>query len=72
VAGIERYRRRLGQLEFDYIAACQVALQGDERVVRGGSWTSLPQDLRAAYRYAYPSILLGGDIGFRLARTLNP
>jgi formylglycine-generating enzyme required for sulfatase activity len=25
VVGIERYRQRLGQLEFDYIAACQVA-----------------------------------------------
>jgi len=24
VAGIERYRQRLGQLEFDYLAACQV------------------------------------------------
>jgi formylglycine-generating enzyme required for sulfatase activity len=25
VVGIERYRQRLGQLEFDYVAACQVA-----------------------------------------------
>ena len=25
VAGIERYRQRLGQLEFDYVESCQVA-----------------------------------------------
>jgi formylglycine-generating enzyme required for sulfatase activity len=30
VAGIERYRQRLSQLEFDYVAACQVA----ERLAR--------------------------------------
>jgi formylglycine-generating enzyme required for sulfatase activity len=42
------------------------------RVIRGGSWNNLPQDVRAAirdniapdYRYNY--------LGFRVARTLSP
>jgi formylglycine-generating enzyme required for sulfatase activity len=34
VAGIERYRQRLGQLEFDYIAACQVAESLAQRSAR--------------------------------------
>lgn len=40
------------------------------RVLRGGSWLSKPQDLRAAYRYViYPSVR-DFNIGFRLAKTL--
>jgi formylglycine-generating enzyme required for sulfatase activity len=34
VAGIERYRQRLGQLEFDYVAACQVAERLAQRQTR--------------------------------------
>jgi formylglycine-generating enzyme required for sulfatase activity len=50
-------------------------LQGvanDRRVVRGGSWANIPQSLRAAYRSWYASEDRHSDLGFRLARTLNP
>jgi formylglycine-generating enzyme required for sulfatase activity len=43
-----------------------------QHVVRGGSWGSLPQDLRAATRYWNSSDSRIDYIGFRLARTLNP
>jgi formylglycine-generating enzyme required for sulfatase activity len=40
------------------------------RVVRGGSWGSLPRELRAAFRSRYT---FGDDVfGFRVARTLTP
>jgi formylglycine-generating enzyme required for sulfatase activity len=42
------------------------------RVVRGGSWYSDPQNLRAADRLGFPTDLRLNNIGFRLARTLNP
>jgi formylglycine-generating enzyme required for sulfatase activity len=42
------------------------------RVVRGGSWYFDPQGLRAARRDRYASDGRVDDIGFRLARTLNP
>jgi formylglycine-generating enzyme required for sulfatase activity len=42
------------------------------RVVRGGSWYSLPQFLRAASCVRNSSVIRYGLIGFRLARTLNP
>jgi formylglycine-generating enzyme required for sulfatase activity len=54
------------------------------RMAGGGSWVSLPQFLRSAYRLAdAPSVVFGGSAsdpldtrhdnrGFRLARTLNP
>ncbi len=38
------------------------------RMARGGSWNNDPQNLRAAFRYAY--IFSGSVVGFRLARTL--
>ena len=42
------------------------------RVYRGGSWFSLPRNLRSACRYwSYPSSRTD-DIGFRLARTVSP
>jgi formylglycine-generating enzyme required for sulfatase activity len=41
-------------------------------VVRGGSWFSNPQGVRAAVREGFTSDLRDGLIGFRLARTLNP
>jgi formylglycine-generating enzyme required for sulfatase activity len=44
----------------------------DRRVVRGGSWSDYPQNLRAAFRYRFPSVIRYDFIGFRLARTLNP
>jgi formylglycine-generating enzyme required for sulfatase activity len=42
------------------------------RVLRGGSWISLPKFLRSAFRFVYNSTDSGDVFGFRLARTLNP
>ena len=39
------------------------------RVLRGGSWGSVPQNLRAALRYGFTSAYRLGDFGFRVART---
>ena len=41
------------------------------RVVRGGSWDSLPRDLRSANRYRSDAGLRVTLIGFRVARTLD-
>ena len=45
---------------------------GSRRVLRGGSWNDIPQDLRAADRNRNSTDGRGDDVGFRLARTLNP
>jgi formylglycine-generating enzyme required for sulfatase activity len=42
------------------------------RVVRGGSWSNYPLFLRAANRSLGGTDGRSNDIGFRLARTLNP
>jgi formylglycine-generating enzyme required for sulfatase activity/class 3 adenylate cyclase len=42
------------------------------RVVRGGSWSNNPQYLRAAGRFGLTADGRSFDLGFRLARTLNP
>jgi len=42
------------------------------RVLRGGSWSVAPQYIRSADRVRYPSGVRGYDLGFRVARTLNP
>jgi formylglycine-generating enzyme required for sulfatase activity len=42
------------------------------RVVRGGSWKNNPQDLRSALRNWGATDFRSYNIGFRLARTLNP
>jgi formylglycine-generating enzyme required for sulfatase activity len=44
----------------------------DRRVIRGGSWNFYPQDLRADKRSLSTSDVRVGNLGFRLARTLNP
>ena len=41
------------------------------RVGRGGSWNSVPQRLRSAYRNVYPLPPRNDDLGFRVARTLS-
>jgi formylglycine-generating enzyme required for sulfatase activity len=43
---------------------------GGRRVVRGGSWISVPQDLRSADRGRYYTGYRNGNLGFRLGRTL--
>ena len=40
-----------------------------QRVLRGGSWSSFPRSLRAAYRGRLTTAFRSGDIGFRVART---
>jgi formylglycine-generating enzyme required for sulfatase activity len=42
------------------------------RVVRGGSWLSLPLYLRSADRGRNLRTIRDNDVGFRLARTLSP
>jgi formylglycine-generating enzyme required for sulfatase activity len=44
---------------------------GDARVLRGGSWNSDPEDLRAARRFQYHPDYSNHDVGLRVARTLN-
>ena len=43
---------------------------GSDRVIRGGSWSYEPRDVRAAYRLSYPPSRRLDRVGFRLARTL--
>lgn len=42
------------------------------RVLRGGSWSNNPQDLRAANRFRLTPVNRSNDVGFRLSRTLTP
>ena len=41
-------------------------------VVRGGSWTSAPWNIRSAFRGWFPTNFRSSNHGFRLARTLMP
>lgn len=41
------------------------------RVVRGGSWVSVPWYLRAAYRSWFTSDFRSIDLGFRVARSVS-
>jgi formylglycine-generating enzyme required for sulfatase activity len=41
------------------------------RVVRGGSWSAVPRNIRAAVRYNVSSDLRDRHFGFRVARTLK-
>jgi formylglycine-generating enzyme required for sulfatase activity len=41
-----------------------------KRVLRGGSWSSIPQNVRAAFRSNDVPTIRYGSSGFRLARTL--
>jgi formylglycine-generating enzyme required for sulfatase activity len=43
----------------------------NKRVLRGGSWNTNPQTLRAAYRVTSSTDLRSNNIGFRVARTLT-
>ena len=44
----------------------------DQRVLRGGSWLSVPENLRAAARVGQTSGRRFSTYGFRVARTLTP
>lgn len=44
----------------------------DRRVIRGGSWSSPPEDLRSAARAGLQPDNRSFSFGFRLVRTLNP
>jgi formylglycine-generating enzyme required for sulfatase activity len=48
--------------------------QGDcnNRVIRGGSWIGYAVGLRSALRFWFTADDHGTDLGFRVARTLNP
>jgi formylglycine-generating enzyme required for sulfatase activity len=39
------------------------------RVIRGGSWLNLPDNVRSGNRYGYTPDFRSSDVGFRLART---
>ena len=41
---------------------------GKYKVLRGGSWTSKPRNLRATFRYRSPPALRNYDFGFRIAQ----
>jgi formylglycine-generating enzyme required for sulfatase activity len=42
------------------------------RVLRAGSWSDHPQDIRSARRSFDPTVGRDGSVGFRIARTLLP
>lgn len=44
----------------------------EQRVIRGGAWDYLPRLLRSAWRDALPHHHHRDNVGFRLARTLEP
>jgi len=44
----------------------------DHRVVRGGMWGSSPANVRLARRFKNPNNTRSQDIGFRVARTMEP
>lgn len=48
-------------------------LTGDcsQRVLRGGAWSSWPEDIRAAYREMSPAANRYASVGFRVARALG-
>jgi len=44
--------------------------QSARRVIRGGAWYYLPDNLRSAFRYWDNPGYRGNDLGFRLAQDL--
>jgi formylglycine-generating enzyme required for sulfatase activity len=44
----------------------------NERVLRGGSWSSRPKYLRASQRFGLTASLRDDNLGFRIGRTLTP
>ncbi len=48
------------------------AVEGEYRVIRGGGWNSTPREVRVAFRTTSFPINRSDNIGFRIARTLDP
>jgi len=46
--------------------------RASRRIHRGGSLVNEAQLLRSARRFGDATVVRGSDLGFRLARTLNP
>ena len=44
---------------------------GFNRVIRGGSWDSMAQQCRSAYRVSRTMVSSYGDVGFRPVRSLD-
>ena len=42
-----------------------------QRVLRGGSWSTMPGSLRSAFRFGTSPGVRNRDLGFRVARTMN-
>jgi formylglycine-generating enzyme required for sulfatase activity len=55
----------------DLSAWLQNEVQGC-RVLRGGSWISTPDELRAAFRFWFSAEFRYFNVGFRIGRTLSP
>ncbi len=53
---------------------CQDCYDGScgSRVLRGGSWSDDPRNLRSAYRSWYAAVVRVDYVGFRVTRTLSP
>jgi formylglycine-generating enzyme required for sulfatase activity len=45
---------------------------GPHRVIRGGAWDYLPRLLRCAWRDGLPPVTRRDNLGFRLARSIDP
>ncbi len=45
---------------------------GDARVIRGGNWKPSAVQSRSAWRYGVSDLTTGADLGFRLARSVDP
>ena len=46
-------------------------LEGDNRVLRGGSWSAYPEFCSLNYRFRFPPFLSNNYMGFRLVRELS-
>jgi formylglycine-generating enzyme required for sulfatase activity len=49
-----------------------MAEAGCSRVLRGGSWSNIPEDLRSAARVRFQPFNRYAFFGFRVARALRP
>jgi formylglycine-generating enzyme required for sulfatase activity len=52
--------------------AARTSPECSRRVMRGGAWNNSEWNLRSAIRLKNSPVNRGDDLGFRVARTLNP